>query len=40
MELGTLEAEAHVTGAESAKVLHGLRDNIVVELEVDTPGLF
>ena len=40
VELGALEAEAHLTSAESGEVLHGLWDNIVVELEVDTSGLF
>jgi hypothetical protein len=39
VELRALEAEAHLTGAKSGEVLHGLWDYIIVELEVDASGL-
>lgn len=35
----TSVAEALLAGAESAEVLSGLGDNIVVEVEVDATGL-
>lgn len=35
VELAALVAKALLAGAESAEVLNGLRDDIVVELEVD-----
>jgi hypothetical protein len=34
-----LVAEALLAGAESAEVLSGLGDNVVVEIEVDAAGL-
>jgi len=38
VELAARVAEALLTGAEGAEVLDGLRDDIVVELEVDLAG--
>jgi hypothetical protein len=40
VELGTRVAEALLAGAESAEVLDGLGDDIIVELEVDAAGAF
>ena len=39
MEGGTLVSETLLASAESAEVLSGLWDNIVVKIEVDTAGL-
>ena len=39
MEFGALIAKALFASAEGAKVLDGLGDNVVEEVEVDTPGL-
>ena len=39
MELGALEAEALLAGAESTEVLGGLGDDVVEELEDDTAVL-
>ncbi len=39
MKLGAGVAKAFLAGAESTEVLGGLGDNLVIELEVDTPFL-
>ncbi len=40
VELRSRVAKALLSGAKSTEILGGLRNNIVVEVEVDTTGLF
>jgi hypothetical protein len=40
VEFGARVAVAKLAGAESDEVLHGLGDDIIVELEVNTSALF
>jgi len=40
MELATLIAESHFAGAKSSEVLCGIRDDIIVEKEVNTTPVF